>query len=219
MWRGPQHPIPGNLIRTIQHAGGYVFGGYDPTGVMLAVSIGLLSTQGLHSHITGVAPTGQRRGLGFALKQHKRQWALERDFTTVTWTFDPLVRRNAVFNLHALGAHVGAYLPDHYGAMDDGVNAGDESDRLELRWDLLSPRALAAAEGRLPLLESDLPRAVINGASGLPVTQAVEGLPRRVQLPADIEALRRGDPAAGRAVPDVLRDPDLAGGAAAARDG
>src|SRR5689334_12971446 len=60
VWRGSEAPVPGNLLRTVQHTGGYVFGAYAPSGEMLATSMGLLTADGLHSHITGVAPAGQR---------------------------------------------------------------------------------------------------------------------------------------------------------------
>jgi len=217
VWRGPQDPVPANLLRTVQHTGGYVYGAYDEAGSLLAVSMGLLASEGLHSHITGVAPSGQRHGLGYALKQHQRTWALERGMTTITWTCDPLVRRNVGFNLHALGATVVHYLPDHYGAMDDGVNKGDESDRFELHWDLLGPSALQAGEGRIPFLDpADRRVAVAAGPTGLPVIQPVDGADRLIQLPPDIEALRRGDGAAGLAWRRAVREalvPALSGGA------
>ncbi|MCU1602506.1 MAG: family N-acetyltransferase [Frankiales bacterium] len=194
VWRSSESPVPSNLLRTVQHTGGYVFGAYDDGGALLGVAMGLLSTDGLHSHITGVVPAGQRRGLGFALKQHQRWWALDRGLATITWTCDPLVRRNLAFNLHALGADVHAYLPDHYGAMTDGVNAGDESDRFELHWDLLSDRAVQAAQGRLAWVAGE----------------------RTVPLPEDIEALRLKDPALARAWRFRVREgvvPALADGA------
>jgi predicted GNAT superfamily acetyltransferase len=56
------------------------------------------------------------------------------------WTFDPLVGRNARFNLVKLGATGTEYLVDFYGPMADGVNDGDESDRLTVTWDLTAPR-------------------------------------------------------------------------------
>ena len=55
----------------------------------------------LHSHITGVAP-GQHRGIGFPLKVHQQAWALACGVPEVVWTFDPLVARNAWFNLAKL---------------------------------------------------------------------------------------------------------------------
>lgn len=220
VWRGSSQPVPANLLRTVQHTGGYVFGAYDDAGALLAVSMGLLAADGLHSHITGVSPQGQRRGLGFALKQHQRTWSLEHGIGTVTWTCDPLVRRNVMFNLHALGASVSAYLPDHYGAMDDGVNKGDATDRLELHWDLTSPSAVLAAEGRLPFLDgTDVPSAVGEGVDGLPELPEVHVVTGRrlVRLPHDIEGLRRADPTAARRWRHAVRDalhPALSHGAA-----
>ncbi|MDX6216531.1 MAG: hypothetical protein QOG99_2115 [Frankiales bacterium] len=194
VWRDSQMPVPANILRTVQHIGGYVFGAYDDRGTLVAASMGLLGNEGLHSHITGVVPNGRRRGLGLALKRHQRWWALDHGLPVITWTCDPLVRRNLAFNLHALGAEVHAYLPDHYGNMTDGVNKGDESDRFELRWHLASPRATAAAEARLPW---------VSGA-------------RAVPLPEDIETLRLKDPVEARAWRQRVREsvvPALAGGA------
>lgn len=221
VWRsGAEPPVPANLLRAVQQTGGYVFGAYDEHGAMLAASMGLLSTEGLHSHITGVLPQGQRRGLGFALKQHQRCWALERGLATVTWTCDPLVLRNTSFNLHALGADVVGYLTNHYGEMGDGVNAGDESDRFSLRWDLLGEPAVRAAQGqRRPWLDpAGRPAALGTDARGGPVRCNVDGAARLVQLPPDIEGLRRVDPPAALAWRHAVRAavvPALAAGAVA----
>ena len=207
VWRGPEAPVPANLLRTVQHIGGYVYGAYDESGALVAASMGLLATEGLHSHITGVVPAGQRRGLGFALKQHQRVWALERGMSTISWTCDPLVRRNVAFNLHALGATVENYLPDHYGQMNDGVNKGDESDRFELHWDLTSAGAVAAGAGRLPWVAAGpLVYAVATDGHGRPAVTPVTGVSRLVQLPADIESLRRTDPAAALAWRRAVRE-------------
>lgn len=79
------------------------------------------------------------QGLGVALKEAQRAWALERGARTMRWTFDPLVGRNARFNLAKLGAVGTEYVVDFYGPMSDGVNGGDESDRLTATWDLAAP--------------------------------------------------------------------------------
>jgi predicted GNAT superfamily acetyltransferase len=216
VWGGSESVAPANWLRAVQHTGGYLFGAYDDAGVMLAVSIGLLSSHGLHSHITGVVPAGQRRGLGLALKQHQRAWCLDRGIATVTWTCDPLVRRNVAFNLHALGADIEEYLPDFYGPMADGVNRNDESDRFGFVWHLASPRAVEAERGRLPWLASSAPLAVEADADSRPVSHTLSGAARRVQLPADIEQLRRTDPEAGQAWRVAVREAvqaGLAGGA------
>ena len=149
---GPM-PISGDLIRALVHTGNYAAGAWAGTDLVgasvafLALDNGRLS---LHSHITGVARAARGGSVGFALKQHQRAWALSHGIREVTWTFDPLVRGNARFNLVKLGAVAVSYLVDFYGQMEDGVNAGDRSDRCAVRWELDTPRAVAASEGRRP---------------------------------------------------------------------
>lgn len=125
----------------------------------------------LHSHIVGVLAGRVGLGLGRALKLHQRAWCLERDVTTMSWTFDPLIARNAWFNLRRLGARVVSYVPNLYGTMNDTINAGHPSDRLVVHWDLRAP--LPDPGG------PDLDR---------------PGEVRRVAVPPDIESLRATDP-------------------------
>jgi chorismate synthase len=74
---------------------------------------------------------------------------LENDFDRIGWTFMPLMRQNANFNLYMLGAQVRRYHPNHYGEMKDGLNAGMPSDRLVIDWDLQNPRVMAHATGEI----------------------------------------------------------------------
>ena len=90
----------------------------------------------LHSHATGVLPESVGMGIGEMIKRHQWHWAKENGFETITWTFDPLVRRNAHFNLVKLGARVIGYHQNFYGELDDGINAGEQSDRVLVRWDV-----------------------------------------------------------------------------------
>jgi predicted GNAT superfamily acetyltransferase len=207
--RSPDQLINVATLRALAHSGNYVVGGYR-AGPLIAVSVAFLGMGHLHSHITGVDRTGQSAGVGYALKQHQRAWSLARGVPAVRWTYDPLVRRNAYFNLHKLGASAREYLPDFYGAMEDGVNTGDTTDRLYISWELASPTAVAAAHGSVP--DPD-PRA--SGAAVLldrvddePVPRSVDGRTLLVAMPTDIEALRARDLSAGlrwrRAVREAL---------------
>ena len=122
-------------------------------------------------------PASARTGLGRAMKLHQRAWAADHGLAWVTWTFDPLVRRNAWFNLDVLGAQVHEYLVDFYGPIDDAINAGDESDRLLVAWPTRRPvRPRPADARRRP-----------PGAVAVPT-------------PEDIVVLRRTDPAAADGV-------------------
>src|SRR5689334_20101341 len=96
----PTNPsVTAELLRAYAHTGQYVVVADDlsrPGRPVVAASVGFLAAgPALHSHVTGVMPEGRGRSLGFALKAHQRAWALERGLREVTWTFDPLVRRNA----------------------------------------------------------------------------------------------------------------------------
>jgi len=183
---------PGGLVGAdfliaLEHAGGYVAGAIDTSnGDMVAGSFGMLSRHDgdwcLHSHITGVVPELQGTGLGRRMKFHQRDWARSSGLAAITWTFDPLVRRNAWFNLRVLGAVGVEYLPNFYGPLNDDINGSDDSDRLLVRWST-SP---AAAE-RTSL-----------GASE-PGHVAVE-------VPDDIVVLRRDDPEEARRWRRSLRD-------------
>jgi predicted GNAT superfamily acetyltransferase len=163
----------------------------------------------MHSHIAGVAPELSGRGVGYALKLHQRAWALDRGVRTITWTFDPLVGRNAYFNLVKLGAVAAEYLPDFYGGMDDGINGGDETDRLLVRWELDAPGATGApSDGSVVALD--------RSADGGPVAGSLDGDRLLVAVPSDVEKLRATDPALARRWRTAVREalvPLLADGA------
>jgi len=52
----------------------------------------------------------------------------------ITWTFDPLMSRNAYLNIAKLGAVCSTYRRSEYGEMRDGLNAGLPSDRFQVDW-------------------------------------------------------------------------------------
>ncbi|MGW7408303.1 chorismate synthase [Streptomyces sp. NPDC054833] len=136
VWQTPRSapPYPAEVLHSLVHAGGAVHAAYDgerPAGASVAVFGPGQETYSL------VAAAD--RGLGYAVKQAQRAWALDLGARTMRWTFDPLVGRNARFNLAKLGAAGTEYLVDFYGPMADGVNDGDESDRLTVTWDLTAP--------------------------------------------------------------------------------
>jgi predicted GNAT superfamily acetyltransferase len=245
IWRpaeGDPPPMTAELLRALAHAGSYVAGAFAGAR-LVGASAGFFTAPadpgrqlgppagphpgprlGLHSHITGVAPGGQHRGVGFALKVHQRAWALARGITVVAWTFDPLVARNAWFNLAKLGARPTAYLEDFYGPMTDAINAGVASDRLLVAWRLDDPAVAVACAGRPrppPPVEAE---AALTVGPGLePVAHRPDTPAVTVALPPELEALGPGQRrawrqavrealggrlAAGSAVTGFLRQPD-----------
>jgi len=229
VWRpaeGQPPPVTGELLRALSHAESYVVGAYAGTR-MVGASAGFFTAPpepALHSHITGVAPQGRHHGIGFALKVHQRAWALARGVPTIVWTFDPLVARNAWFNLAKLGATPTAYLEDFYGPMTDAINAGMASDRLLVTWNLNDPAVAAACAGRprQPVLgrapaepaqgpgAAEVPQepaaaepALTVGPDLAPVAHDTEVPMSTVEVPPDVEAL---DPERRRAWRAAVRE-------------
>jgi predicted GNAT superfamily acetyltransferase len=100
--------------------------------------------------MAAVHPDYQSQGIGFELKQFQRKWALENGYLEIGWTFDPLQRGNANFNLHVLGGAASIYHENFYGDLTDGINAGLPSDRVEVIWKLRNPRVKRLSEGKQP---------------------------------------------------------------------
>lgn len=146
---------------------------FKPVGAAFALvgrALPGLNGPNLHSHATGVLPSFVGKGIGEMIKRHQWDWAKENGFDTITWTFDPLVRRNAHFNVVKLGARVLGYHQNFYGELDDGINAGEQSDRVLVRWDV----AGVAAPQANTFIEPSQTAVVI-------------------ETPADIEQLRKTD--------------------------
>lgn len=209
-------PISRDLLRALSHADNYVAGAFDGSGQRGAL-VGFMGGHGdrlhLHSHILGVIPSNQVRGIGFALKLHQRSWALERGHAAVEWTFDPLVRRNAFFNLTKLGADIDSYHVNFYGVMDDEQNLSDDSDRIVVSWAIASQKAIDAAAGvpydaEPDTVEAAAVRLLSTGGDGAPVvlSNRLSAPVLVLETPPDIVQIRREAPAMARRWREALRD-------------
>ncbi|TDD69199.1 GNAT family N-acetyltransferase [Actinomadura rubrisoli] len=205
IWRpaGGRAPMTRELLRAMAKAGGYVSGAFED-GELVGACVGFFGPppdEALHSHIAGVAARMRGRGVGFALKAHQRAWALMHGATEVSWTFDPLVRRNAYFAIGKLAAAPAEYLRDFYGRMDDAINGTDATDRLLVRWRLDGAEVAEACHGRHRVGDALAARtggavvALGATAGGGPAPGRIDGPAILVTVPDDIERLRRADPA------------------------
>ncbi|GAA2892813.1 hypothetical protein Acy02nite_40130 [Actinoplanes cyaneus] len=189
--------ISTSLLRTLFHTGNYVAGAYVH-GELVGCAVGLfgsLASNGrpdhLHSSIAGVVRAKSNRGVGYAMKRHQRQWALERGLKSIRWTFDPLVSRNAYFNLCKLGATVASYETDYYGKLKDGVNNGQDTDRLLVNWDLCDNWVERAMTGEL----GQKRRHALTPAES-----------EVIEIPDDIAQLREDDPLRAEVERDKVRE-------------
>jgi len=204
--------VPDHLLVTVNKNGGLLLGAFEAgpdteerlVGFVLGF-VGLTpdGTVKHCSHMLGVDPDVQDRGLGYRLKLAQREYVLEQGLDLVTWTFDPLESRNAYLNFHKLGVSCNTYLRNLYGDMRDGLSGGLPSDRFQVEWRIASQRVVERVRGARGRAARSGPR-----SAGVPVLNAFspEGLPRppddvlpmqgerlSIQIPADFQAIRAAD--------------------------
>lgn len=193
--------VPTHLMQAVAHGGGIALGAFDGDR-LVGFTMAFLARQGdtffPWSHMAGVHPEYQSRGVGFMLKQAQRIRAMQQGYLRIGWTFDPLQRRNAAFNLRHLGGLSNTYHVNFYGEMQDGLNAGAPSDRLEINWKLDDARVVACADGqKLPAITDDPGPLLLEWANDAPVLRLDAGLTApyyRVEIPYDRTQLRGQNP-------------------------
>jgi predicted GNAT superfamily acetyltransferase len=179
---GGGREIPQNLMQAFVHNGSYFVGAFRGDQI-LGATFGFVGITGgihLHSHMSAVDPHSRDLGVGALMKRHQYTWAFERNIPFITWTFDPLVRKNAGFNISKLGVEVAAYYPDFYGSMTDLVNAGDVSDRIMVKWHVtadIPPTSNATSD-------------LLNGAISIAVPEDIVELRAKSTEDAMVERLR-----------------------------
>ena len=142
VWPGSETDVvPAHLLITVVHNGGVVLGAFmgDQLVGFVFGFPGLEFTpdgpRPKHcSHMAGVLPEHRDSGIGFALKRAQWQMVRHQSLDHVTWTYDPLLSRNAYLNIARLGAVCSTYRRSEYGEMRDDVNAGLPSDRFQIDW-------------------------------------------------------------------------------------
>jgi predicted GNAT superfamily acetyltransferase len=161
--------ITSNLMKAMIYSGSYLNGAFLENHIIGASFAFPASAGGLHlhSHMTAVLDEYRDQGVGYALKMDQWHWAKKNNFSEISWTFDPLVSRNAKLNLTKLGVNISSYHSNFYGDMPDALNAGDESDRLMVSWKVVGDKPL-----QRELVSTPKPNDIL------------------IQIPADIVAIR-----------------------------
>jgi predicted GNAT superfamily acetyltransferase len=167
--------VPEQMFIVAKESGGQVLFAFDqdnPIALALAFAAMHDGTIYLHSHMVGVVPGYQNRGVGRLLKFAQRDDAIARGINLIEWTFDPLQLRNAHFNLVRLGAIVRRYLPNFYGRTSSPLHAGLPTDRLVAEWWIQSTRVAD----------------ILGGERNVPASSAV-----RISLPSGIREICGSD--------------------------
>jgi chorismate synthase len=137
-------------MQAVSHAGGLTAGAYQGrrlVGFVHGIPRTNLDEPCQHSHMLAVVPRARGRGLAVRLKLFQRRWCLDRGIRLVTWTYDPLIVKNAHLNLVRLKARACAYHRNLYGPLG-GIYGPLPSDRFEVWWRLDDPAVAAAARKR-----------------------------------------------------------------------
>jgi len=169
IWPGNPHEIvPIHMFLASIHNGGLVLGAFSKERMvgMLFGFPGMFNDNGKKklkhcSHMLGIHPDWRDSGLGYELKCIQRQFVLSQGLDLVTWTYDPLLSRNANLNISKLGAVCNTYRRSEYGRMQDSINAGLDSDRFQVDWWLNSCRVSKSLE--LPRKNGKIWNEIING--------------------------------------------------------
>ena len=141
-----------------RYAGGFTLGAYlGERLVAFALSLPMFLTgnreHAFYSHMTAVETGLQSLGIGARLKWAQRERALAEGANYIRWTYQPVLARNAFFNIERLGASISTYMPNFYGtdaeasAEQKSAQEGVDSDRLFADWYLTSPKVIALSKG------------------------------------------------------------------------
>lgn len=174
--------VPLHVLITAQKNGGLVAGAFDAADRMIGFLFGFIGVTKTGrfkhcSHLLGIEPILRRSGLGEAMKRFQYEYVKAQGIDLITWTFDPLEGVNASLNIRKLRAVSRTYYENLYGNMEDGLNAGQPSDRFEVEWWIDHPHVTAPAHhhSRAELVDK--------GAQLLNPAAFLDGIPQPLPLP------------------------------------
>ncbi len=208
--------VPAHLMNSAVHNGGLLLGAYNEdelVGFVFGFAGFYPTPDGPrlkhYSSMLGVLPAWRDQGVGFALKRAQWQMVRHQGIDRITWTFDPLLSRNAWLNISRLGAVCNTYLRNFYGEMEDTLNQGLPTDRFDVDWWVHSNRVTRRLSRRR---RGDLTLNHYLAGGALMVNPAEmdgEGMPHPVEsltstpgkdptfllveIPADFQALKVAD--------------------------
>lgn len=192
------------LIAALQHNGGSAVGAFGADGELVGFAYGFLGADpangaGLPYHYSqaAVVAAGQQgKGIGRRLKLAQAEIARATGVPTMRWAYDPMLARNAHFNLDVLGARGRWFHRDYY----DQDDAAGRTDRVVVEWKLTGAPDDGSDEQVRPIGAVDLD-GVTHGAL-IRLDAGYAGL----VIPADWAALARTEPERAAALRDRIAD-------------
>lgn len=189
--------VPASLLQVAAHVGGVVIGAFKQ-GELIGMVFGFAGFEGderVHwSHMLAVRDSARDLGVGRLLKEAQRETLAQRGVTRMSWTFDPLVAKNAYLNLNRLGARVVAYVNDMYGTSTSPLHHGTPTDRLIVTVDTCVAAPAHTAVDREPQRQPILTMSL--RAGDVAVDTAVPPTSLWIEVPSDVQLVHERAPAA-----------------------
>ena len=119
-----------NLLSSLVRNGGSAVGICNEESSLIGFAYGFTGFDGgtpyHYSQATVIDPRYQGLGCGRILKNCQRELTLHQGVRAMRWTFDPMLARNAHFNLNSLGARGIDFIENYYGR--------ENTDRVLVEW-------------------------------------------------------------------------------------
>jgi predicted GNAT superfamily acetyltransferase len=207
--------VPLTMLVASREVGGVLMGAYDEAKLVGFVYGFPGFEQGHathHSHMLAVSPAYRNHNLGYKLKLAQREQVRAQGIKTITWTFDPLQSLNAHFNFAKLGVIADAYKINFYGETTSSFLHQVGTDRLWVTWLLDSERVrkrLQTKEKRASFASGMIPALIQVGPDNAPQRNDSSTVRAHqycsIEIPSDINALQREDPALAGAWREATR--------------
>jgi chorismate synthase len=187
--------VPAAILKVTQRLGGVAAGAFDSRDRLLGFVFGMTGVENgrlVHwSDMLAVRPDLRDHGIGRQLKEFQRDTVRGLGVAVIYWTFDPLVARNAHFNLNRLGVDVAEYVIDMYGANTDSpLHRGLGTDRFIVAWHIEDKRRASAerSDGRR---SSVLNPSDKGGVPAMPrLDEGTADATLRVEIPLEIDRVQ-----------------------------
>lgn len=195
--RGFSERVPAAILRVSQKIGGVTAGAFDADDRMIGFVFGMTGLrEGKPAHwsdMLAVREEARGRHIGDRLKHFQREQVQSIGVDVMLWTADPLVARNAHFNINRLGARPVEYVENIYGANTGSTLHGAlPTDRTVIAWQLSRVHVPHPNAGQGEPGDHAMPLLNPLDAHGLPCFRdpgAVSAA--RVQVPVDLVAVQR----------------------------
>jgi predicted GNAT superfamily acetyltransferase len=147
----PEGQVPLNMLYSLAANGAPIIGAYDGE-LLVGFSLAFFGTSipdsprpamanlKLASKRLAVHPDYRSAGIGYQLKLEQKAFAHQQGIRLITWTFDPLISRNAYFHIHKLGSLGREFHIDYYDQIIGQVDTIGTSDRMICEWWVTSNR-------------------------------------------------------------------------------